>query len=303
MSQWLNPSRSLLDRASSAGRQWRERMAKSLWLKSFLSRARARSGMSTASAWHSRAALWIDGERGCVLGVSGAGERALPLTSSGDVTAAMAVLEALAPRPAKPGLHTLRVIVGAPFVCYFSLPWRPLPTPTDWVAQARVHFARSGFGNPAGWRFIVPDAAWGKSRLAAAMPEALCAGIERMCGARKLRAPSIEPGYVRACTDCAARIEDGRIAVVELEDIDADGAIAHCGFREQGQWTAFVTLPVAGAIDEAMRDAMVLCAVPEPERTYVIGSTRAEGRDRRDRAEAGRAPMAQWLPAPWDIPL
>ncbi|QET06242.1 MULTISPECIES: hypothetical protein [Cupriavidus] len=301
MPQWLNQSRSVMDRAASSGRRWRERLA-----KSFMARGRAHRAL----AWHSSVEIWLDGERGCALGASGTGGQAIPLASSGDVAAALAVLEALAPKPAKPGLHRLGVIVGAPFVCYFPLAWRPLPTPAEWIAQARMQFARGGFGNPAGWRFVVPDAAWGQSRLAAAMPEALCAGIERLCSARKLRVAAIEPGYVRACTDCAARIEDGRIAVVELEDIDADGAIAHCGFRAQGQWTAFVTLPVAGDIGEAMRDATMLCAVPEPERTYVIGSVRAEGRDRRGRpgrredvAVAGAAGLTQWLPAPWDIPL
>lgn len=302
MPQWLNQSRALMGQAASSGRRWREALA-----KSFMARGR---GSRRARAWHSSVEIWLDGERGCTLGTSGTSgpcAQAMPLASSGDVAAALAVVGALAQTPAKPGLHTLRVIVGAPFVCYFPLPWRPLPTPEEWIAQARTQFARGGFGNPAGWRFVVPDAAWGQSRLAAAMPEALCAGIERLCGARKLRIAAIEPGYVRACTDCAARIEDGRIAVVELEDLDAYCAIAHCGFRAEGQWTAFVTLPVAGHIGEAMRDATMLCAVPEPERTYVIGSTRAEGRDRRGRPNgavlADAAGRTQWLPAPWDIPL
>lgn len=298
MPQWLNQSRSLMDRAAVSGRRWREMVARSL-----MARRLALAG-SRASAWHSRVELWLDGERGCALDTSGVGEKALPLASSGDVGAALAVVEALAPTPAKRGLHTLRVIVGAPFVCYFPLSWRPIPTPEDWVAQARTQFARGGFGNPGGWRFVVPDAAWGQSRLAAAMPEALCAGIERLCATRKLRIAGIEPGYVCACRDYAARIEDGRIAVVELEDIAADGAIAHCGFRAAGQWTAFVTLPVAGPvlahIDDAMRDATMLCGVEAPERTYVIGTVREA------RAEPGDADdtagMMHWLPTPWEIP-
>ncbi|SAK75370.1 hypothetical protein AWB75_04241 [Caballeronia catudaia] len=248
--------------------------------------------MSTASTMMSRATIWLDGERARTLNSSPGLPIATPLSPSGDVAAALKAIEALAPRPARPGLHTLRVIVGAPFARYHALPWQPLPKPEDWVSVARMQAVQWGAGAEP-WRYAVADGAWGRGRLAAAMPEALCAGIERLCKTRKLQLGGIVPGYTFALGQHARRIRDGAIAIAELEETAGAAALAHIGFRRGGGWTGFVALPVPGTLDDLWRDALALCAIDAPERHYVIGPGAA------DRWIADRS-RTQWLAAPWD---
>lgn len=184
------------------------------------------------------------------------------------------------------------MVVGAPFVRYYALPWQAAPKPQDWVASARVQAVQTGAGSEV-YRYAVSDGAWGQGRLAAAMSEALCAGIERLCKTRRLQMSGIEPGYTWALQKHARRIRDGAIAIVGLEETEGDAAIAHIGLRRGGGWAGFIALPVTGALDDVLRDAFALCADAPPERRYAIGPGDAS---RWSVAAAG----AEWLPAPWD---
>jgi hypothetical protein len=242
----------------------------------------------SAPSMFSRTTIWIDGERAHALHSS----MTTPLSPANDVAAALKALEALAPNPARPGLHALRVVIGAPFVRYHALPWQPLPKPNDWVSIARMQAVQSGAGAEP-WRYAVSDGAWGQGRLAAAMSEALCAGIERMCKARKLQLAGIEPGFTFALNKHARRIRDGAIAIAELEETAGAAALAHIGLRRGGSWTGFITLPVPGALDDIWRDAFLLCNADTPERRYVIGPGAA------DRWIADTAHV-EWLASPWD---
>ncbi|WP_232316657.1 hypothetical protein [Candidatus Burkholderia verschuerenii] len=113
----------------------------------------------------SRATLWIDGRRARLLGT----DASVALADPADAAAALKAIDALAPKPASLGFHALRVR-------YYALPWQPLPKPQDWISGARVQAMQTGAGSEA-WRYAVTDGAWRHGRLAAAMPEALCAGI------------------------------------------------------------------------------------------------------------------------------
>jgi hypothetical protein len=248
---------------------------------------------SKAGSSMSPATIWIDGQCAHTLTSLAHADSFALLTTTGDVTAALKAIETLAPNPQRPGLHALRVVVGAPFVRYFALPWQPQPKPQDWVSSARLIATQTGVGNEP-WRYAVSDGAWGQGRLAAAMPEPLCAGIERLCKTRKLLLRGIEPAYTFALQQRARSIRDGAIAIVELEGSKPDEAIAHIGLRERGGWTSFIALPVAGALDDVLRDAFALCAGQAPERRYVIGP----GDARRWNADATQI---QWLSAPWDV--
>ena len=157
----------------------------------------------------------------------------------------------------------------------------------------RASLARFGQAEPLVVQRSTRRVIGGHGRLAAAMPEALCAGIERICKAHKLQLAGIEPGYTFALGKYARRIRDGAIAIAELEETAGTAAIAHIGFRRGGGWTGFVALPVPGALDDLWRDALALCAVEAPERRYVIGPGAA------DRWIADRA-QVEWLAAPWD---
>lgn len=244
--------------------------------------------------WWSQSTLWLDGHHGALLGASGAVLRSLALDNVADIPCAIKTMEGLVTRPKARGIHGLKLVVGAPFVRYLVLPWQPLPKPADWVTVARRQFVQAGLTGVEQWRFVVPDGTWGESRLAAAVPEALCAGVARICKARGMQLGGIAPAFMLGLATQARRVRDGAIAVVELEPIAPEAAIAHIGFRQQGRWTAFTALPVLGAFGDVMRDASVLCAAALPERTYVIAS------------EAGWKMVAgtahtEWLQAPWDI--
>jgi hypothetical protein len=236
--------------------------------------------------------IWLDGQCARTFGANGRTDTVVPLSTAGEVTAALKAIEALAPKPQRPGLHTLRVLVGMPFVRFYALPWQALPRPEDWVSSARAQAVRTGVGNES-WRYAVSDGVWGGARLAAAVPDALCVGIERLCKTRKLQLLGIEPGYTFALQRHGKQIRDGEIAIVELEEIDNDEAVAHIGLRAGGNWTAFITLPVTGTLDEVLRDAIALCAPRPPERRYVIGP----GDGSRWSADTAQI---EWLRAPWD---
>jgi hypothetical protein len=235
-----------------------------------------------------RTTVWIDGAHARL---PGRAETPVPLAPAGDIAAALRAVEALAPRPARAGLHAMRVVVGAPFARYFALPWQPLPKPDDWIAMARMQALQTGAGAEP-WRYAVSDGAWGHGRLAAAMPEALCAGIARICKARRLQLLGIEPAYTFALQRHARRIRDGTIAVIALEPTEGGAALAQIGLRRGGGWSGFIALPVSGPLDDVLRDAFVLCATEPPERRYVIGP----GDANRWVAEASQV---EWLAAPW----
>jgi hypothetical protein len=248
---------------------------------------------SKAGSSMSRATIWIDGRSARVLNSPPHATFIALLTTYGELAAALKAVETLAPKPQRRGLHALRVVVGAPFVRYFALPWQPQPKPQDWVSSARLIATQTGVGNEP-WRYAVSDGAWGQGRLAAAIPEPLCAGIERLCKTRKLLLRGIEPAYTFALQQRGRSIRDGAIAIVELEESAPDEAIAHIGLRARGGWTSFIGLPVAGALEDVLRDAVALCAGQSPERRYVIGP----GDVRRWRVDATQI---EWLSAPWDV--
>ncbi|WP_250450625.1 hypothetical protein [Caballeronia sp. ATUFL_M2_KS44] len=253
-------------------------------------RAKAAASTATAITLTSRTTILLEGGRARVPG----SPRDAESFARGDVAAALEAIETLAPKPSRPGLHTLRVVAGAPFARYYALPWQPSPKPRKWIDAARVKAMQTGAGGETS-RFSVTDGGWRCGRLAAAMPEALCAGIEKMCKGRKLVLSGIEPAYTFALQRHAARIRDGSIAIAVLEATDADGGavIAQIGLRRDGGWAGFIALPVAGALDDVLRDAFTLCADVPPERRYVIGP----GDGVRWSAQAAGV---EWLRAAWD---
>ncbi|WP_244848115.1 hypothetical protein [Caballeronia sp. SL2Y3] len=251
-------------------------------------RAKAAASASAASGLVSRTTILLEGARARVPGTA----RSAGSFSPGDVPAALKAIETLAPKPSRLGLHALRVVAGAPFARYHALPWQPLAKPQDWIAAARVQSLQTGAGSEPS-RFAATDGNWRCPRLVAAMPEALCAGIEKMCKTRRLMLSGIEPAYTFALQRHAARIRDGSIAIVALETVDEGAAVAQIGLRNGGGWTGFIALPVAGTLDDVLRDAFVLCADTPPARRYVIGA----GDGARWSAEA---PGIEWLRAPWD---
>jgi hypothetical protein len=108
---------------------------------------------------------------------------------------------------------------------------------------------------------------------------------------------SVEPAYTYAVSQHRRHIADGEIAVVELEEMESQGAyIANIGFRSHGRWSAFVTLPALDSLDLVLRDAASLCDMPPPERIYVIAPATAD-------RKSSDGPDAQWLTAPWSVPV
>ncbi|HEY5804433.1 MAG TPA: hypothetical protein VIT90_12135 [Lysobacter sp.] len=238
----------------------------------------------------SRHVLWLDNEGARLHGASGRPLCKAVIHSPGDVASALDAVDAALPGIGTRGLHRIVVVVGGAFVCHFTLPWKPLPRPGDWLAAARTRFVMDGLGAPDGWRFTVPDGRWGCSRLVAAMPEALCAGIARLCTKRRLRLSAIEPAFTHAVSRHRSRIEDGPIAIVEIEDGAGGRAVAHVGFRNDRQWTGFIALPATAPLEHVLRDAALLCRAMPLQRTYLIAPADMQ-------AALSGLPGAHWLPA------
>lgn len=245
------------------------------------------------SVW-SRHQLRIDDD--CVRLRAAAGH--LPMKAAiaraSDVAAALtvveSVLEAAIPRSRRRGFHRVEIVVSGGFACYFILPWVPLPRPVDWLASARTKFVLDGLGAPESWRFNVEDGPWGSARMAAAVPEALCAGIERMCKAQKLRLGRIEPAFLREVHHHRAKVYDGSIAIVEIEERGGRRSVAHIGFRHHKQWVGYVALPAVAPIGHVLRDAALLCRVAPVQRIHLIAPAQMQ-------AVVGGLPGAQWLPS------
>ncbi|UNK49993.1 hypothetical protein MNR01_02830 [Lysobacter sp. S4-A87] len=222
----------------------------------------------------SRQVLWIDDECVRLQSTTGQAPAQVALSRTGDVAAALVAVETLLgsalPRPRRRGLHRVEVVVSGAFACYFILPWAPWPRPADWLASARTKFVLDGLGAPESWRFSVEDAPWGRARMAAAAPEALCARIARLCKAQALRLGRIEPAFTRALSRHAAQVEDGSIAIVEIEERAGRRSIAHVGFRNEKQWTGYIALPAVAPIEHVVRDAAFLCGAASLQRTYLI---------------------------------
>lgn len=253
------------------------------------------------TARRNQSTLWLDGTRACVLGPAGGILRNLPLDAAGDVAAALKVLDSLIVKSEKTllGVPRLRVLLGAGFVQYVVVPWQsgpPNARPADWIPLARRQLVQHGVAGGESWRLAISDGPWGQSRLAVAVPEPLCAGIQRLGKARGMRAIAIEPAFTLGVASYARRMHEGEIAIVELEPAGAHTALAQIGFRRGGQWTGFIALPVAGALDAVLRDAGMLCAAGTPEHVYVIASTGAAS----DAFwPAAQTPGVEWWPAPW----
>jgi hypothetical protein len=256
-----------------------------------------RSQPRREAKWWSQSTVWLDGYRACRFDASGRVEAVFPLASPYEISAALPALDALLPKPQTLGVHRLRLLIGAPFVCYYALPWRALPRPVDWLPLARMQFVQGGGGGAEAWRFNVQDHGWGRARLAAAVPELLCEYLARQCKQRRISMHTVEPAYTYAVSRHRRHIADGEIAVVELEEMESKGVyIANIGFRSKGHWSGFVTLPALEPFDLVFRDAASLCDAPLPERIYVIAPDTVD----RNAADASRT---HWLTVPWSVPV
>jgi hypothetical protein len=243
----------------------------------------------------SRHVLWIGDD--CVILRNAAGQSRIKvaLERAADVASALAATETLLatglPRSRRRGLHRVDVVVSGAFACYFILPWAPMPRPADWLASARTKFVLDGLGAPEAWRFSVEDSPWGCARMATAAPEALCVGVARLCKAQALQLMRIEPGFTRALSRNAARVDDGSIAIVGIEDRAGRRSVAHLCFRHEKRWAGYVTLPAVPPIAHVLRDAAFLCRAAPLQRTYLIAPAHMQ-------VVLGGLPDARWLPSP-----
>jgi hypothetical protein len=260
---------------------------------------RAAIAPAIETVW-SRHVLWIDDDCVILRSADGQSRMKVALARAGDVAAALAAIETQfatgLPGSRRHGLHRVEVVVSGAFACYFILPWAPLPRPADWLVQARTKFVLDGLGAPESWRFSVEDGPWGCARMAAAAPEALCVGVARLCKAQALQLVHIEPAFSRALSRHAARVDDGSIAIVEIEDRAGRRSDAHVGFRHEKRWAGYIALPAVPPIAHVLRDAALLCGAASLQRTYLIAPAHMQ-------VVLGGLPDARWLPShPRDTP-
>jgi hypothetical protein len=98
------------------------------------------------------------------------------------------------------GPQRVRVVLSDQLVRYFCAPWRgELRNAAEELAFARLSFEDTyGAGSGAGWRMIFSNEAPGLTRLTAAVPEGLIAGLQEGLKVAKVRLTSVRPQLAAA---------------------------------------------------------------------------------------------------------
>ncbi len=98
------------------------------------------------------------------------------------------------------GPKRVRVVLSDQLVRYFCVQWRgELRNPTEELAFARLSFEDTyGVGSGAGWRMIFSNESPGLTRLTAAVPEVLIAGLQESFQHAKVKLTSVRPQLVSA---------------------------------------------------------------------------------------------------------
>jgi hypothetical protein len=203
------------------------------------------------------------------------------------VESILQALDEVLPMPQQRGWHRVRVLLGPPYAQCALLPWQPSAGPQAWLGAARERFAGTGM---AGSRIAMEPLRWRRDRLAVAGPEALCAGIARLCKARKRHLQHIVPTFVHALNQHRRRIRDGSVALIVLE-----GRYAQIGLRHDQAWQGHVSLPYRHDVPlkPLLRDASMLIGRLLPERCYVMSANSLPA------SSLDSLPDATWLETPW----
>jgi hypothetical protein len=98
------------------------------------------------------------------------------------------------------GPRRVRVVLSDQLVRYFCVPWRgELRNTAEELAFARLSFEDTyGMGSGAGWRMIFSNESPGLTRLTAAVPESLIAGLQDALHQAKVKLTSVRPQLVSA---------------------------------------------------------------------------------------------------------
>lgn len=213
-----------------------------------------------------------------------------PLPQSVPVSGVESILLALddvLPRPQRRGWHRVRVLLGPPYAQCVLLPWQPSAGPQAWIGAARERLAGTGM---VGSRIAMEPVRWGRDRLAVAGPEALCAGLARLCKARGRHLQHIVPTFVQALNQHRRRIRDGSVALIVLE-----GRYAQVGLRRDQAWLGHISLPYSSEVPlkPLLRDASMLIGHLLPERCYVMSANPLPA------SSLDSLPDATWLETPW----
>lgn len=204
-----------------------------------------------------------------------------------DVESIMQAVDELLPPPQRRGWHRVRVLLGYPYAQCTLLPWQPSAGQQAWLGAARERFAGNGM---VASRVAMEPVRWQRDRLAVAGPEALCAGIARLCKVRGRRLQQIVPTFVHAINGHRRRIRDGSVALLVLE-----GRYAQVGLRHDLGWQGCISLPYGGdaPLKPLLRDAAMLMGRLLPERSYVMSAEPLPD------TVLQSMPDATWLKTPW----
>ncbi|MEI8029033.1 MAG: hypothetical protein WCH35_04560 [Comamonadaceae bacterium] len=96
--------------------------------------------------------------------------------------------------------QSVRIVLSDHLVRYFCVPWRgELRNATEELAFARLSFEDTyGVGSGAGWRMILSNETPGLTRLTAAVPDGLIAGLQEAFHKAKVKLTSVRPQLVSA---------------------------------------------------------------------------------------------------------
>jgi hypothetical protein len=129
--------------------------------------------------------------------------------------------------------RSIGVILSNHFVNYALAPWRDdLKDEDEEIAVARLAFTETYGDEAAGWHVRLSGEVPGRARIAAALPAAFLAEIQRVCAEAKVRLVAVQP-YLAAATNAFRRHFSGdRSAWLVVHE---EGRLCFA-FIERGRW-------------------------------------------------------------------
>lgn len=187
--------------------------------------------------------------------------------------------------PGKPERVRVRVILSSRFVRYALVPWSAVPLRAEEaLAWDRMHLEQA-YGELAGWRVVCASGAFGRARVACAVPQDLLDQLQRTLASKRHALDSVVPSFVLAWNRWRGKLTAGQLFGVAESDRLVMGRHGRTG------WDSLRMLACASTCESltaAMRRELSLLGAPGDGRVFVFAPGMRGGDEPSD-------PSVEWV--------